>query len=554
MRKRDSVRGVSIFVIAGLMVLVLLSNTLFHWHVLTDILIISFAVLYYICVMYLFKEDGVQLHNKLAVNFGNALKMFLILGTVFEVRYHKGYMWLLVVMVIAFIVSFSYEMKMFLDDPYNEKVLVPNLLSYYVMFAILSITLGGSWVVFASIPLLTMYIMFKKVALSLGVGVVSLILNIISVNRFSTHVYLIDTNSSAYNSLSMHDKCLDAMSLIYVTMFIIMMVHTLAFGEYFNKIDKNKIKFAKEIAEKNEKETNTVAHELKANIKHADALITELDNATNNSLEAMNIIVKGNNENTKSVENQSQMTSNITTMIGGVLQETDRAFKVTNESLKRLNTSKEHFNALKNKSDIIVDSNRKVIDSINGFVKSAKDVKTITTGISDISEQTNLLSLNASIESARAGEAGKGFAVVASEIRNLADGTVALTQDINNIVYQLETNAGDAQKLVNEVVNAISEENETIDTTIREFDLMRDDIMVLSTSVKTILSKVQNVVEFNNEIVKHIEQLTDSSIEVTTSTKEAVAINEDNINKAKETKQVINQLLQTAKRLNDIGV
>ena len=124
----------------------------------------------------------IRLQNKLAVNFGNALKMFLILGTAFEVRYSEGHNLLLVAMVLIFIISFSYEMKMYIDDPYNEKVLVPNLLCYYVMFSILSLTTGGDWVVLASIPLLTMYIMFKKVALSMGVGVVSLVLNIISDN------------------------------------------------------------------------------------------------------------------------------------------------------------------------------------------------------------------------------------------------------------------------------------------------------------------------------------------------------------------------------------
>lgn len=84
---------------------------------------------------------------------------------------------------------------------------------------------------------------------------------------------------------------------------------------------------------------------------------------------------------------------------------------------------------------------REIIEELGNQSKTILDIVNV---ITEISDQTSLLALNASIEAARAGEQGKGFAVVAEEIRKLADQTMASVENIENIVGKVVNNTNKA--------------------------------------------------------------------------------------------------------------
>jgi methyl-accepting chemotaxis protein len=112
--------------------------------------------------------------------------------------------------------------------------------------------------------------------------------------------------------------------------------------------------------------------------------------------------------------------------------------------------------------------------------------------IKGIAEQTNLLALNAAIEAARAGEQGRGFAVVADEVRSLASRTQASTQEVNHILEELQSAAGNA-------VSMMTNSQESVEASVQFANKAGDSLAVITETVNTIA-------DMNNAIATATEQ------------------------------------------------
>ena len=539
---RNEVRYFSLFLVTILSLALLPIKYALGMTGLIQTSIIIFNVVMIIAVTYLYKEDNLALKNKIVMAFASVIKMLCLLGVVIENNYNGFSLnkaWIIFLIIIA---QFLYENIGFIRNPDSEDYKYRVATGMVLLTILMPLMIKSLWTVFIAFPLVVIYIHFNQVEFSIVMAVIMVV----------TSGFLLIGNHVISSMLANPKYLLYSRILmfVFIIMFAIILVHAYAFSVLFSRRREMEIRMEKDSAEYMKEEVLEIASDLEENIGFANNLITELDDSTTKALRMLGEIVNGININENSVGKQTEMTNNITNMINSSMELTSVAVESMSKSLQNVRKSLGSFEDLKNRSNKIVESNKDVIKTINEFVSTMRNVKEMTSEITDISDQTNLLSLNASIESARAGDAGKGFAIVADEIRKLAEQTGIMTENIDKLVYQLEKNALNAQKVVNDVVQSINDENETIDATVNDFHNMESDIDSLSSDIELILQKHKNIVNFNEEIVNHICKLSNISREVSVNAKEVVSINEHNKGKMNKTKDLMEKLLNVTNKLD----
>ncbi|MZQ84843.1 methyl-accepting chemotaxis protein [Paenibacillus sp. 5J-6] len=147
--------------------------------------------------------------------------------------------------------------------------------------------------------------------------------------------------------------------------------------------------------------------------------------------------------------------------------------------------------------------------TIQTFLLTTQEIPKLLKVIEEISAQTNLLSLNASIEAARVGEHGKGFAVVAGEIRKLAELTKKSTTQINETIEQIERHANEAfismeegTKVVLEGTQIVAAASEIL-SSASAHDTMKTQVVE---EVVALMEKVAGVSKENRQISAEVEQ------------------------------------------------
>ena len=220
--------------------------------------------------------------------------------------------------------------------------------------------------------------------------------------------------------------------------------------------------------------------------------LTKLLNTLDGVSNSINTIALGTDKLTSNIID----TSDATKVVGN---------KVT-ETLSYVNTGRDDMDKMTSTMNEISSISSDLQNAVNNVHDELKDINSMVKVISEISDQTSLLSLNASIEAARAGELGKGFAVVADEIRVLAE-------NCSDSVTQIESITGKIENLFNVVIdktydsiNKIKDGNVVVTTTNNTFHKINKIINEINDATSIVSNSISEIKNVTTDMAANVQE------------------------------------------------
>jgi methyl-accepting chemotaxis protein len=282
---------------------------------------------------------------------------------------------------------------------------------------------------------------------------------------------------------------------------------------------------------------------------NVDGLLESIDSAAI----AMREISGAASGNAESIQNQMYMTRNIQQLIGQARALSASTGGASGESAAFLNKGMGIVYNLSEMSEDVKRNSEEAVAALQQLKSMTLEVQGMTNEITSISEKTNLLALNASIESARAGSAGRGFSVVSDEIRKLADQTNQTAGLITGIAAQLIEKSDKSTAKMEGLLRLNREQNRLIGETKQIVEQLLGKMRQVDKNSNEVDGQISAIVDSNTAIVESINSISATSVQISTSAKNASELSAENMERAKEVRDVVRHMLQTAKLLDKYG-
>lgn len=248
---------------------------------------------------------------------------------------------------------------------------------------------------------------------------------------------------------------------------------------------------------------------LNASSEEMNAAAGQAGNAVGNINDDLHNMLTGAVEQTGNAQNIKNSIHNMNIHLEKTLGEVDHLSDETKAMLDARNDVDKSLNQLDASNQDVMNEVENIQKQTQQNNESVEKIIAAVSYISDIADQTTLLSLNASIEAARAGETGKGFAVVAEEIGKLANQSNEASTEISELVNLLSYNSSQTMDIMDSVQDAMNDQTKKLVETANIFKQLQEHVSHVADGVDVIRDATVQLGKETDEIGKDIKNLSD---------------------------------------------
>ncbi|MBV7272494.1 methyl-accepting chemotaxis protein [Clostridium sp. PL3] len=281
--------------------------------------------------------------------------------------------------------------------------------------------------------------------------------------------------------------------------------------------------------------------------------ITRASDEVSKSIEEVSVTISNLAESAfKQAELAQQSNKGVIGVVAGLNLITANTMHINELANKAMETVVSGTSSLKHQSSRMINTkkaSKNVTDVISDLSIKSNEIGNVVEFINDITDQINLLSLNASIEAAKAGEAGRGFTVVANEVKNLAELSKQSTQKISRLILDVQNNI---KKAVTEVTNtriSIDEQETSLKLTDDSFNLIQTSISEMANKITEVADETEGINENAISVEKSLKDIVNLIEQNASSTEEVASSTEEQTASVEEVASSINQLAEMSNSL-----
>ncbi|MGN0142301.1 MAG: methyl-accepting chemotaxis protein [Roseburia sp.] len=412
---------------------------------------------------------------------------------------------------------------------------------YEILYAFVLLTSVSVLAFVYILPMIVLVVLFQDGRFSLKVGGMSVLVNVV-------YVVMCFIQGGVANADIVNFEIEMAVVILVVGLsYLSSVVLERISAQRFRAIEQEK-----ERAERILNQILEISGSLVNEISEIDTESKKMEEQGKRSKVAIDGSVEGTNDLANTVQNQLQMTENIgklTDESSEIVDEMQKKFKTTREVAEIGNRDIAELGAASEQNRI---AGNEVYETMNGLLQQTNEVSEILQMIQEITSQTTLLALNASIEAAHAGDAGKGFAVVADEIKKLATETEDATHQIKSILDELVKQTDVAEKRVNSLVESNTRQAELVERTRVAFDQIKADIDDVANNVEKQFSNMNQIKDSNREIIQYVEGLSAFSEELLANTENTRSLTDETIEGTRKVSSLLDNAMKEVEDLKAV--